>query len=38
MSGGSVQFQPVSIVLNNDNRPDPDGIGGQQVVGFLSRS
>ena len=23
LTGGSVQFHPVSIVLNNDNRPEP---------------
>ena len=28
------RFRPVSIVLNNDNRPEPDGTAGQPVVGF----
>ena len=26
------QFRPVSIVLDNDNRLEPDGIAGQPVV------
>ena len=34
LTGGSVQFRPVSIVLNNDNRPEPDGTAGQRAVGF----
>ena len=25
VTGGSVPFRPVSVVLNNDNRPEPDG-------------
>ena len=31
---GSARFRPVSIVLNNDNRPEPDGTPGQPAVGF----
>ena len=31
---GSVRFCPVSIVLNNDNLPEPDGTAGQPAVGF----
>ena len=34
LTGGSVRFHPVSIVLNNDNRPEPDGTAGQPAVGF----
>ena len=34
LTGGSVRFRPVSIVLNNDNRPEPDGTAGQPAVGF----
>ena len=37
LTGGSAQFRPVSIVLNNDNRPEPDGTAGQPAVGFWSR-
>ena len=37
LTGGSVRFRPVSIVLNNDNRPEPDGTAGQPAVGFWSR-
>ena len=37
LSGGSVRFRPVFIVLNNDNRPEPDGTAGQPAVGFWSR-
>ena len=36
LPGGSVQFRLVSIVPNNDNRPEPDGTAGQQAVGFRS--
>ena len=36
LTGGSVRFCPVSIVLNNDNRPEPDGTAGQPAVGFWS--
>ena len=28
------RFRPVSIVLNNGNRPEPDGTVGQPAVGF----
>ena len=28
------RFRPVSIVLNNDNRPEPDRTAGQPAVGF----
>ena len=28
------RFRPVSIVLNNDNRQEPDGTAGQPAVGF----
>ena len=28
------QFRPVSIVLNNDNCPEPEFNTGQPVVGF----
>ena len=31
------RFRPVSIVLNNDNHPEPDGTAGQPAVGFWSR-
>ena len=34
--GGSVQFRPVSTVLNNDNRTEPDGTASQPAVGFWS--
>ena len=34
LTGGSVRFRPVSIVLNKDNRPEPDGTAGQPAVGF----
>ena len=34
LTGDSDRFQPVSIVLNNDNRPEPDGTPGQPAVGF----
>ena len=34
LTDGSVRFHPVSIVLNNDNRPEPDGTAGQPAVGF----
>ena len=34
LTGGSVWFRPVSIVLNHDNRPEPDGTAGQPAVGF----
>ena len=37
LTGGSVRFRPVPIVLNNGNRPEPDGIAGQLAVGFWSR-
>ena len=37
LTGGSARFRPVSIVLNNDNRPEPDGTAGQPAVGFWSR-
>ena len=37
VTSGSVRFRPVSIVLNNDNRPEPDGTAGQPRVGFWSR-
>ena len=37
LTGGSVRFWPVSIVLNNDNRPEPDETAGQPAVGFWSR-
>ena len=37
LTGGSVRFRLVSIVLNNDNRPEPDGTAGQPAVGFWSR-
>ena len=30
-----VRFRPVSIVLNNDNRPKPDGNAGQPAVWVL---
>ena len=36
-TGGSVRFRPVSIVLNNDNRTEPDRTAGQPAVGFWSR-
>ena len=29
---GSVQFQVVLIVLNNDNHSEPDGTAGQPLV------
>ena len=35
-TSSSVRFQPVSIVLNNDNRPEPEGTAGQPAVGFWS--
>ena len=35
LTGGSARFRPVSIVLNNDNRPEPDGTGGQPAGGFF---
>ena len=31
------RFRPVSIVLNNRNRPEPGGTVGQPAVGFWSR-
>ena len=34
LTGGSVWFQPVSIVLNNDNRPERVRTVGQPAVGF----
>ena len=34
LTGGSIRFRPVSIVLNDDNRPEPDGTAGQPAVGF----
>ena len=34
--GSSILFRPVSIVLNNDNRPEPDGTAGQSALGFWS--
>ena len=37
LTGGSVRFRPVSIVLNNDNRPEPDGTARQPAVEFWSR-
>ena len=37
LTGGSIRFWPVSIVLNNDNRLEPDGPVGQLLVGFSSR-
>ena len=37
LTGGSVRFRPVSIVLNNDNRPEPNGTAGQPAVGFWNR-
>ena len=37
LPGGFVRFRPVSIVLNNDNRPEPKGTAGQPAVGFWSR-
>ena len=36
-TSGSVRFRPVSIVLNNDNRLEPDATAGQRAVGFWSR-
>ena len=36
LTGGSGRFRPVSIVRNNDNRPEPDGTAGQPAVGFWS--
>ena len=36
LTGGSVRFHPVSIVLNNDNRPKPDVTACQPAVGFWS--
>ena len=37
LTSGSVCFRPISIVLNNDNRPELDGTAGQPAVGFWSR-
>ena len=37
LTGGSVRFRPVAIVLNNDNRLEPDGTASQPAVGFWSR-
>ena len=37
LPGGCVRFWPVSMVLNNDNRPEVDRTGGQLAVGFWSR-
>ena len=34
LTGGSIQFQPVSIDLNNANRPEQDGTAGQAAVRF----
>ena len=34
LTGGSVRFRPVSIVLSNENFPEPDGTAGQTAVGF----
>ena len=37
LTGGTIWFRPVSILLNNDNCLEPDGTTGQPVVGFCSR-
>ena len=37
LTGGSVRFRAVSIVLNKDNRLEPDGTGGRPTVRFWSR-
>ena len=37
LTGGSVRFRAVFIVLNNDNRPEPGGTGSRPAVGFWSR-
>ena len=37
LTGSSVRFRSISIVLNNDNHSEPDGTGGQPAVGFWSR-
>ena len=31
---GSVRLRPVFIILNNGNRPEPDGTSGQPALGF----
>ena len=36
LTGGSVRFRPVSVVLNNGNRPEPGRTAGQPVVRFWS--
>ena len=37
LTGGSIWFLAVSIVLNNDNHVEPDGTAGQPPVEFWSR-
>ena len=37
LTGSSVRFWSVSIVINNGNRPEPEGTTGQPAVGFWSR-
>ena len=34
LTGASGRVRPVCIVLNNDNRPEPEGTAGQPAVGF----
>ena len=34
LTAGSVRFRAVSIVLNNDNRLEPDRTGGRPALGF----
>ena len=36
LTGDSVLFRAVSVVLNNDNRPEPDRTAGQLLVEFWS--
>ena len=36
LTGGSVRFWLVSIVLNNDNCPEPDGTASQPAIEFWS--
>ena len=37
LTGGSVWFRTVAIILNNGNHPEPDRTAGQQPVEFWSR-
>ena len=38
LTGGSVRVWAISIILNNDNRAEPDGTVGQTPVEFWSRT